>query len=88
MEHEPKLYCSEGPITSRDGKFTVAFLGCTCGWNSDGKAAEKESWSAHIVDSRLWRISQAVKLHNQNDFAGLQQFYDYVKGVVSKPEVK
>lgn len=32
--------------------------------------------------TKLWRISQAVKLQNQNDLAGLQQFYDYVKGVV------
>jgi hypothetical protein len=30
--------------------------------------------------TKLWRISQAVKL--QNDPTQLQQFYDYVKGVV------
>jgi hypothetical protein len=33
---------------------------------------------------KLRRISQAVKLQSQNDLPGLQQFYDYVKGVVEQ----
>jgi hypothetical protein len=47
--HEPKLYCKEGPITAYQNRFTVASIGCTCGWNSDGESYQKEGdWVAHL----------------------------------------
>lgn len=50
LVHEPRLYAPEGPVTEQEGKYTCAFVGCTCGWNSDGKAYLKEGdWHAHVV---------------------------------------
>lgn len=54
-EHAPKFYTNEGPINAGpDGGFAFAFLGCTCGWNKDGKDFKKEGdWTAHLPTDLL-----------------------------------
>jgi hypothetical protein len=47
-QHEPEWYCAAGPISGVNNTYTIAFYGCTCGWNSDGEAAKKETWGSHI----------------------------------------
>ena len=48
-EHEPRLYARENGSISSDaqGNYTVAFLGCICGWNRFGDAGE--SWAEHFA---------------------------------------
>lgn len=49
MTHEPKMYMKAGPITMVEGAATIASLGCTCGWNSNGESWKKEGdWAAHL----------------------------------------
>jgi hypothetical protein len=62
--HEPQLYANERgaewiPGTSN---YTVAFLGCSCGWNSDGKAGARQKWSEHMEPERHHPSQSDAKL--------------------------
>jgi len=64
MRHEPKLYTPTGPVTGKEGTYTIAFLGCSCGWNSDGESYKKEGdWSDHLAAPQPDR-TQVVREHN------------------------
>jgi hypothetical protein len=48
-QHELQFYSVNGPIAEKDGTFTVASIGCSCGWNNDGEAIKTQSFAEHIL---------------------------------------
>jgi len=71
-EHEPQLYAVHGPTISADerGNYTVAHLGCSCGWNSDGKAEGKFSDHLHSIPDAL---AQEARLDGLTIALGIAQ---------------
>src|SRR5258708_5770548 len=44
-QHSPKLYFADGPVTMVNQSASIAWIGCTCGWNDKDTLA---NWSQHI----------------------------------------
>src|ERR1700730_11657084 len=40
VKHNPQMYATGGPVSGVNGTYTIAFLGCSCGWTIDGKARD------------------------------------------------